>query len=342
MLMVVDDVAFSMEVWDWYHNRKDKLTPSNSTKINVFRPWLKEKHISGQDYIATYGEIPGYDFYEFLHEIFMLFTDIQVKPIEKHYSMDDMYVELMAIENLVLYWAMTEGHEKKDFGSEMRNELLNDKTMAFNRKFHTECCYKMKAIWQGYHDLKKLLGGIDVNEIPEIDIFTITDHVEDADMDKFMKSVIRIGYGGDFDEFIISVMERIKFLTMKENHEKLAMIKGFEIFGIEDFETKLPYSETWRRLFTNYFDDVEDIFKLFYEKFIGHCVLFMFNDYLSWDDKAAGIKYIPIYKLYCDESMSKASINIRFFINQEKIKQRIFKLYKIRLGRENAAVQEDA
>lgn len=340
MLMVVDDVVFSMEVWNWYHERRDRVKGENDVKINVFRPWLKEKHRAGEEYMATYGEFQGYDFYEFLHEIFMLFTDIQLTPIERHHTIKALHDELIAIEDMVLYWALTEDHERDEFGPDMRNELLNDKTMSFNRKFHIESCYKMKAIWEGFNSLKAFLGPTEVKDIPEVDIFKMVDIIEDHDMDEFIKNIIRLGYGGDFDEFIISVMERIKFLTMKENHEKLAMIKGYEIFGIEDFETKLPYSETWRRLFTNYFDEVEDIFKLFYERFVGPCVLFLYNDYLSWDDMG-GIKYIPIYKLYTNESQSQCSTNIRFFIDQEKIRNRIFKLYKVRINQNNIICDQE-
>lgn len=328
-MLVVDDVVFSMEVWDWYNIRKNNISFQNNTQIKVFRPWMKEKYNSGNEYLDTYGELSGWDFYVFLNEIFMLYTDIQLKPMDKKYDTDDMFIELKAIENLVIYWALTEGHEREDFGTEMRNELLNSNTMSFNRKFHVESCYKMKAIWQGYNDLVKLLDNITVSSIPEIDIFLLENNVDDKEMDEFMKIIIRESCGGDFDEFIIAVMERIKFITMKENHEKLAMVKGFEIFGIEDFETKLHYSEIWRRLFTVYFDEVEDIFSLFYEKFVGHCVLFTFIDYLSWDNTT--IKYIPIYKLYGDHELTQASTNIRFFINPENVKKRIYKLYKIRI-----------
>lgn len=342
MLLVVDDIVTSMDVWEWYHSRKDSVTRENNMVISAFRPWLNENQQTGEGFIESYGELLGYDFYLFLHEVFKLFTDIQLKPIDRAFTVNDIEKELLAIENRVVFWALTEGHEKADFGPDMRNELLNSNTMSFNRKFHVEAFYKMKAIWKGFHDLKKCLQSTlqvgNVYEIPEVDIFKTVERYDDDEMDAFLKIIIRLGYGGDFDEFIISVMERIKFITMNEYHEKLALIKAFEMFGKEDFDVKLPYSETWRMLFNDYFDDVEDIFKSFYERFTGHCVLFTFIDYLSWDHESCGINYIPIYKLYTDTRGTNSSSNIRFFINPESVRRRIRKLYNIRVTSDNVVM----
>lgn len=329
-MLVVDNIVFSMDVWDWYHIRKNNLTFENNTKIKAFRPFMKKKYNSGDLYIDTYGELTGWDFHEFLHEIFMLFSDIHSVPVEQHITTDEMFIELTSIENLIIFWAMTEGHEMKDFGNGMRNELLNKNTMSFNRKFHVESCYKMKAIWQEYKGIVKLLDGKETKSLEEVDIFLLDDRKTDKDMDSFMKIIIKQSCGQDFDEFIIAVMERIKFMTMKENHEKLAMIKGYEIFGIEDFETKLAYTEIWRRLFPTYFDEIEDVFGLFYEKFMGQCVMYLYHDYLGCSNES--IRYIPIYKLYGDEKLSSVSTNIRYYINTDIINKRIFKLYKDRIN----------
>jgi hypothetical protein len=337
IMLVVDDVVFSMEVWDWYHNRKDNLSLENDTNIKVFRPWMKEKYNSGSDYIQTYGELSGWDFYELLHNIFMLFTDIHLTPMDGQYTTADMFIELKSIENQIIYWALTEGHNADDFGKEMRNELLNSNTMSFNRKFHVESCYKMKCIWQGHKELVEILDNVVVSSLPGIDIFTMENIIDDTEIDEFMKMVIKESCGHDFDEFIISVMERMKFNKIKQYHEKLAMVKGYEIFGIEDFETKLSYSETWRRLFPAYFDEVEDVFSLFYENFLGPCILHIYNDYLSWDHN--NVKYIPIYKLYGDPALNRVSTNIRYFIKPADIKKRILKLYKIRIGAKREIVE---
>lgn len=332
MFVVVNDVAFSMEVWDWYHNRMDKVTPENHIEIKVFRPWLKEQHRTGQDMIRTYGQLNGWDFFEFFKEIFMLYTDIQETPLSREVTFQQQEKELMALENRLLYWALTEQHEKEDFGPDMRQEYLDSNRMAFNKKFHLEVCYMMKAIREGFNGLKKKLNDVEMEDIDEINEFTAEADFDNEEVDTFIKKVIRQAYGGDFDEFIIAVMERIKFLTMKDNHEKLAKLKAFEIFGREDFEQKIPESETWRMLFNNYFDEVEDIYNLFYTKFIGHCVMYMYLDYLSWDDsQKSGIDYIPIYKQYCDGAREQSSTNIRYFIDKEKIIKRIQKLYKIRI-----------
>ena len=189
----------------------------------------------------------------------------------------------------------------------------------------------MKAIWEGYHNLKKMLKGKEITDTEELNIFNVENVVEDTVMDEFIKKVIRQAYGGDFDEFIIAVMERIKDKTMKENHEKLAKIKAFELFGKEDFDQRYPESETWRLLFNNYFDEVEDIFKLFYEKFLGQCIMYVFLDYLSWDETEANIKVIPIYQRYCDMELTKNTSNIRWLVDMEKVSKRIKQLYKIRI-----------
>lgn len=328
-MLIVDDVVFSLEVWEWYHDRKNDIIFENNTQIKVFRPWMKEIFNTGDEYIDVYGELSGYDFYEFLHEIFMLFTDIQTTPMDKKYSTNDIYNELVAIEALVVYWALTEGHKKEDFGIDMVDDLLNSDTMAFSRKFHVESCYKMKAIWEGYNNLVTILKGRQVSSMPDIDIFKLQDNIEDDDLDAFMKVVIRESCGGDFDEFIISVMERMKFITMKEYHEKLSLIKGYELFGLEDFETKLPYTEIWRRLFPYYFDKIEDVYKLFYEKYIGWCILMIYNSYLSLDDTV--ISYIPIYKLYGKGNLEEVSTNIRFFVDPDMIKKRILSLYGVKI-----------
>lgn len=331
MLMVVNDVVFSMEVWDWYHNRKDKLKMENNIPINVFRPWLKEHHQNGIDKVSTYGELTGWDFLELINELLMIYTDIHERPLGDHVTMEQQYIELSAIETSLIYWVFTEGHAKEDFGPDMRNEYLDSNRMAFNQKFHVEMCYTMKAIWQGYHDLKKLLNGKEITDLDILNILTMENYEEDEVVDEFIKKVIRQAYGGDFDEFIIAVMERIKFQTMKENHEKLAKIKAYELFGKEDFEKMLPEYEIWRMLYNNYFDEVEDIYKLFYQKFLGHCIQYVLLDYLSWDSEDSGIYYIPVYKYYCDKELTEATQNIRLLIDMEKIRARIKKLYKIRI-----------
>ena len=331
MLMVVNDVCFSMEVWDWYHNRKDKFSKENNAEINVYREWLLEQHNSLENYVSSYGELNGWDFFEFFKNIFMLYTGIHPKPLDQKFSFQDQHDELMAIEKMLLYWVFTEGHEKEDFGPDMRKEYLDSNRMAFNQKFHVECCYMMKAIWHGFHELKKKLKNIEIADIEEITVFDLENVADDNTVDEFMKKVIRQAYGGDFDEFIISVMERIKYKTMNENHEKLAKVKAYELFGKEDFDQKIPESESWRMLFNTYFDDVEDIYHLFYEKFIGDCIMYVFIDYLSWDEKEADIVFIPVYKRYCNIALTKNTKNIRWLIDMEKIKKRIKQLYKIRI-----------
>lgn len=330
MFLVVDDMPFTMEAWKWYHERMNRVNSENHFKIDVFRPWLKEDHREGEDYIDTYGQLSGWDFYEFLVQLYMVYTDIHSVAMDTKVTFEEQEMELRAVEDRVIYWALTVKHDKEDFGPGMRSEYLDSNRMAFNQKFHIESYYMLRIMWNGLERCKKALGGVEMQSIPVVNIFNYTGDL--GDVDEFIKKVIREAYGGDFDEFIISVMDKIKYDTMTPEHEKMAKIRAFELFGNEDFEKQIPSSETWRLLHNTHFDDVEDVYRLFYEKFRGPCIMYLYSDYLSWVESSdTMINYIPVYKQYTDEMMDTADVDIRYFVDVGRIRDRIKRLYNIRI-----------
>lgn len=322
MFMIINNIAFSMEVWDWYHNRKHDVTATDNTLISTF------KQLMAVPAVKCYGDLDGWEFFEMLTEVYKFYTDIHEKVLDKNITFDMQEKELMALEKRIVFWAITEGHEKADFGKDVRGEYLDSKRMAFNQKFHVECCYMMKSIWLSFNNLKIALNGSEMRDIGEINIYNSMHELNDEEIDEFIKKVIRHAYGGDFDEFIISVMERMKSRKMNKYHEKIAKVKAYELFGKEDFDTCISKSETWRMLFNNYFDGKEDVYVEFYNAFIGDCISFLYLDYLSWDME---IDYIPVYKQYCNKNHTLTSQNIRFFIDIGKISSQIKKLYSISL-----------
>jgi hypothetical protein len=140
----------------------------------------------------------------------------------------------------------------------------------------------------------------------------------------YLQTIIRPAYGGDLDEFILECISWVQQFCVEEYHEKIAKIRGYELYGYTDFDNALPPAEIWRRIFPLYFDEEEDSYPMFFGTYTQWCVLFFLADYV---DHVVDISYIPLFNVFSTDGFKTVSDNILAFIKPEVITKEIKRLY---------------
>jgi hypothetical protein len=337
-MFIVDDAVFSMECFNWFSERTGE-TVIPSDKIVIFRFLLEKKHQSGHEQKETYMDLDVGAFWTLLNEILMLLTDVhKTERLPRSVTISQLRVEMAKVERVVVYWALCVNYNNPDpFGSLEKEFITADGLL--NNKFCLYVYYITSACYWGIDKLETAIAGRDISSIGEgeltsdgVFIFKVNENNEfignDEGQEKFIKDLVRVGYGGDFDEFIISVKEDISNQTMGPYHQQLALARGYELMGISDF-TPVPLTETWRRLFTTYFDGEEDNYAIFYNTYTHQCIFYICLDFLSLDKDQLGIDYLPVYKIFSANKFSKTySDDIKELLNTKLIRKQLYTLYK--------------
>lgn len=336
-MFIVDDAVFSLECFEWFSERTgDVVKPSDD--IEVFRFLLDKKFQSGVYKKQTYADLDAGLFWALVQEVFMLLSDIhKTARLPVTVSPSDLRKEMFKIEKAVVYWALRTNHPEGSFGSLDKDFITTDGVL--NNKFCLYAYYIVSACRWAIDRLDRVIAGRDISSIGRgertatgIISIKLNENNEflgrEAEQDKFIKDLVRIGYGGDFDEFIINVKEEIANQTIGPFHQKLALAVGYERMGISEF-SPIFNTEVWRRLFTNYFDSDEDNYAVFYNTYTHQCLYFIFLDFLSLDKDDTGIDYLPVYKIFSMDKFSRTrGDNVKEMINTKLIRQQLYKLYK--------------
>lgn len=338
-LFVVDDVVFSEECFNWFNEREHlaQTVVDSDLPIDAFRFLLPEKYIDGKERKDLYQELDAGEFWVLLNEIFMLMTDIhKTKKLPVKFSVQDIRIELLKTEKMILFWALSQSHKPTTIGKLPEVYITSDGMM--NNRYCLDAFHIASANKWGLDRLDSILYGRIANDFPRFTVNAVGlreyDDVNDNEfqgdndgLSKFIKDLVRLGYGGDFDEFIINVKDKIASNALGPYHYKMALARGYELMGITDFSDVDP-SEAWRRLFTTYFDGDEDNYDIFYNTYPHQCIVFLLLDYLSID-KGGGVDYIPIYKIYSNNGFKKSyTEEMQTLLNTKLIRQRLFKLFK--------------
>lgn len=348
-MIVVNDIPFSTDVWEWYNIKRKKfnLETTKEHKIYIFKPIIR-KILKGSDkmyndekdndadseydfseddngdevIVDKYFELSPAHFWYFLNELMMVFSDISTTfKLDPKYTLNQVKQELLCVEDVLVYWAITKNHEESVF--EGMDVLYVSSENGMNMRYQVKSCFIMGIINDGFKLLEKTMIQLEKKEMMLMDYKT--DTYEDInDIQKYIIQVIKNGYAGDLDEFILECILNIQTRTMTIQHENLALIKGYELFQNTEFNKKVPPQEIWRRLFPNYFDGIEDVFQLFFKNMKGECVMFLFNDYLQ---ENFGIKRIPIYNCYTNDNGNSFTYNVLKLLEKQKIRTRIKELY---------------
>jgi hypothetical protein len=338
-LILVDDVVFSEECFNWF-NKNELLARSagdNDLPIDVFRFLLPKEYISGVYRKGSYQELTADEFFALLHEIFMLLSDIhKTKSLPVSVTVQDIRNELSKTEKMILFWGLSQAHEPSTLGK--ISDVYTTSEGFLNNRFCLDAYHIAFANKWCLDKLEGVLNGRHVKDMKQYEQNSTGFHVirnetvnefggNDDAMCRFIKDLVRLGYGGDFDEFIINVKDRIAAYALGPYHYKIALARGYELLGITDFEDINP-SEAWRRLFTSYFDGEEDNYDVFFNTYKYHCISFLLLDYLSIE-KSGGIDYIPVYKLFSNNGFETSYTgNVTALVNTSLIRSQLFRLYK--------------
>lgn len=338
-MIVVDDVAFSLDCWNWYNQRTAhaKEAFEGEFPIDAFRFLLPKEHQKGRLVIEIYQQLNAGQFWELVNEVFMLMSDIhKEKRLPITTGVGDLNTELLKVEKMVVYWVLREDHDPSNFGKLNKDFITPDNTL--NNRFALDAYLICQCNTWNVDRLSTTLGGRVTKNFPRQEtnasgmiLFNATTTNEfssnDDKFDEFIKNIVRISVGGDMDEFIINVKMQIAQNAIGPFHQELAHARGFTLMGVTDF-TSIPSHESWRRLFTNYFDGEEDNFDTFFATYTYDCLRFLFRDFLAVDD-LGGLAYLPVYKIFSKNQFKKSfDMEIRKLINTQLIRDKIFKIYK--------------
>lgn len=336
-MFVVDDVVFSMECFEWFSERHGEIVIPDET-IDIFRPLLPKEYREGIKKKTKYMELNAGEFWTLFNEVFMLLSDVhKTYKLPRTVSVLHLRTELAKIEKLIVFWALATGHEEGSFGT-LDKDFIGSDGNCLNNVFCTHSYYMFMACHWDVDRLERVLNDRDISKMNEFErnengvpIMTVIRSNEyygdESEQNRFMKDLVRIGYGGDFDEFIISVKESIANETMGPYHQKLALVLGYELMGIADFTPVAP-TEVWRRLFSTYFDQEEDNFTLFYNTYPHQCIFYVLLDFLSIDKDDAKIDYLPVYRCFSQNKFTKTlTEDVKKLINTKQIRKRMYALY---------------
>lgn len=319
--MLVDNVLFSMDIWAFYSARQHAA---------VERNWASTKTTAlAKDLVL--GALSAEAMWKLLYDTFKLFSDAEyarVLDVSFMRNFDVVRREIDSLELCVVYWACTKAHTKEALGN-IDSAFVHETGDRLNRKFHTYAYYMLMAIREQCDSLRTELSSLRVEAVSAnatsmlsltASSNTKTSHEK---LDRFMHDIIRAAYGGDFDEFILAVIAHVQKRTMKKFQKQLAIVKGYELFGISDAPEDIDAEEAWRRLFPNVFAKEEDIFSMFYEAFGNECIAFLLVDYFEMPY----IKYLPVFKLFTTGDWTEGHLDIRGFIDRDKLHARLLELY---------------
>jgi len=308
--LVIDGVACPQDLWSWYHDKKKEwVAPTASLPIDVF---FNIVPTSKQHVYRNYNDMSGWVFYEFLNSLLRLYTDLEAEPMPSNITMDRQYRDLLLVEQMQLYWVFTTGHTKDQLGEYAPDNMVDEERRAFNIRYHVLSGFIMMAIWEGFNNLKQIMSNLNISHIRNMGNDT-------DDNIMILKKHIGECYYGEYDEFIICTMDRIKFVKMTKGHERIARVKSYDMMKNDNFDEPFDSIDTWRFLFNGYFDEVEDKIDVFLKHHPGPCVEYLLLDYYS---KMDVFKYIPVYKIFTNNNSSIMSYNIFDVINiSELLKQ---------------------
>jgi hypothetical protein len=335
-MFVVDEVVFSIECFEWFTDRRENVVIPDET-IDVFRPLLPKEYREGLKKKNKYMELNAGEFWDLFKEVFMLLSDVHKSyKLPRKVTILQLRIELLKLEKLIIFWALSTEHEEHTLGK-LDKDFIGVKG-CLNNVFCTHSYYTFLACQWSVDRLEGVINGRDFHDMGEhekgvnglfiMTVNRVNEYYGDVgEENRFMKDLVRIGYGGDFDEFIISVKESIANQTMGPYHQKLALVLGYELMGIADFTT-VSHTEVWRRLFSTYFDLEEDNFVLFYNTYTHQCIFYVLLDFLSIDKNDAKIDYIPVYRCFSANKFTKTlTDDIKRLINTKLIKKKLYSLY---------------
>jgi hypothetical protein len=337
-MFVVDEVVFSMECFEWFSERRGDDVVLPDEVIAVFRPLLPKEYREGMKKKHNYIELNAGEFWDLFNEVFMLLSDVHKShKLPRKVTVLQLRTELFKLEKLIVFWALSTEHEESSLGK-LDKDFISVGGSCLNNVFCTHSYYTYLACQWSVDRLERVIGGRGIHNMSQYErgqngltMMTVNrsnEYFGDAgEQNRFMKDLVRIGYGGDFDEFIINVKESIANQTMGPYHQKLALVLGYELMGIVDFTTVSP-TETWRRLFPTYFDLEENNFVLFYNTYTHQCLFYVLLDFLSIDNNDANIDYIPVHRCFSANKFSKTlTDDVNELINTKQIRQKLSMLY---------------
>ena len=343
-MILVSDVAFSDKAWEWLNSRaknaKEFMNDTN-TIMTAFRFYLNNKDImNGINRKDDYQELTAGEMWELFYNVFCLMSDVlkpgTLPPLSTSVTMDNLKRELQVIENGMCYWALMKGFKEDVELVGLRKEFLSINRDSTNMLFCIYVYCMMNAIWERYEKLKEILHGREVKDMQKrpqniIDQYKYNEYKnKESECDEFMRDIIRECCSGDFNDFIISVKNRIAEQCIGDYHVELAKVKGYEMMSMKTFPD-MEKKEAWRRIFTTYFDDEETNFPLFYQTFTRQCYDFMMLSFLSVSNMG-GVSYIPVYSIYSDNDFEESyEGSIKKMINTKLIRGKIMSIYNKRI-----------
>ena len=344
-MILVNEVAFSKKAWEWMASNVElakQFSQQSDTIASFFRPYLNDKKImNGVDRKDEYQELTAGEMWEIFYNVFCLMSDI-IKPgtlprLSTSASINDLENELKAIERAMCYWSLMKGFSEGGELAGLRKEFLSVERNSTNMLFCIYVYCMMNSIWIKFNKLKEILHGREVPDMNRRSTVAVTEQFNyneyrfnEKDGDEFMRDIIRECCSGDFNDFIISVKDRIADYTIDDYQVELAKVKGYESMSMRTFPD-MDKKEAWRRIFTTYFDDEENNFPLFYQTFTRQCYDFMLLSFLSVSDMGS-VSYIPVYGIYSDNDFEESyETSIKKMINTKLIRGKLLSMYNKRI-----------
>lgn len=344
-MLLVNDVVFSRGAWEWMASKvgeAKQFSQQSDTIASFFRPYLNNKEImNGIKRKDEYQELTCGEMWEMFYNVFCLMSDI-IKPgtlprLSSSATTSDLENELKAIERAMCYWCLMKGFKEDVELVGLRKEFLSISRDATNMLFCIYVYCMMNSIWLKFEGLKEILHGREVPTMPKRSKLPLTEQFnyneyryDENACDEFMRDVIRECCSGDFNDFIISIKDRIADKTIDDYQIELAKVKGYESMSMRTFPD-MEKKEAWRRIFTTYFDDEETNYTLFYQTFTRQCYEFVLLSYLSIANMGS-VSYIPVYGIYSDNNFEDSyEQSIKKMINTKLIRGKILSLYNKRI-----------
>lgn len=335
-MIIVDDIVFSTEAWNWFNINTNKaiLFKQQNTAIPDFmRNYIKTDKL-------TYKELNAGEFWELFERIYLLMSDIlkDYPILPTSVSMQELKMELLTLEKGVVFWSLEDQLLPEQLKG-LNQEFVSSNRDSTNMRFCIYSYCMINSIFEKYEKLAIILHGRSPPDLPrwkmsengKVRLRTTYPNNEFAHDEvkafDFIKGVVRSCCGGDFDDFIISVKAMMAEETIDKYQYQLALIKGYELMGITNFEATISKQEAWRRLFTNYFDKEETNFLLFYNEYTRQCLFFMMLSYLSISN-GGNISYIPVYRIYSDNDFRETyDYELKTMIDTKLIRNTQKRLY---------------
>jgi len=210
---------------------------------------------------TKYNDVPLQEFWNFLMDLMMIFTDLNELVI----SDNSIHDELKGIKAILLWWIYTEGHLITIKGLDYT--FLNVERQSVNHLFRTKACH----VWS-----------IIEARIPSIPVFMddrlAINKSKPEDLEELM-GMIRDSCMGDLDEMVVYCMDYIKKKMITAHHVKLANITRL-VYDPNSTVDETP-TEAWRVLFPRFFDDSGKSFQTFTSTYLNFSILFFMEDYLQ-------------------------------------------------------------